>query len=291
LRCSVSWKRSIIRLQAHLVGPRAWDAYSKAKYLWELQYKELMSLDRIVAFCGGNKRDVTIAISAYSDMENYYRPICDADDYDTEKYSGFVELQNTKVKDAILKAGFDLTNFAQWIRKGNIRNLEQVRKLPRVLSSRRIAGVAPHADEPMGQLPLWLQAMTPDELERKRARLERHIADLKDELKEAKAALDTLPRRKRGRPAGYRSQKESTNHNYSAARRVMTAIQRYEIAQRKLNRPIKVPARKMDEFIIVACKAFPRAKPERVRTVVNINRKGGEDKRFAGGMVKRLIAP
>ncbi|WP_128957201.1 hypothetical protein [Bradyrhizobium zhanjiangense] len=126
-----------IRLQAHLVGPRAWDAYSKAKYLWELQYKELMSLDRIVAFCGGNKRDVTIAISAYSDMETYYRPICDADDYDTEKYSGFVELQNTKVKDAILRAGFDLTDFAQWIRKGNIKNLEQVRKLPRVLPDKR----------------------------------------------------------------------------------------------------------------------------------------------------------
>src|SRR5215469_5164727 len=37
-----------IRLQAHLVGPRPWDAYSKAKYLWELQYKELMPLDRII---------------------------------------------------------------------------------------------------------------------------------------------------------------------------------------------------------------------------------------------------
>lgn len=126
-----------IRLQAHLVGPRPWDAYSKAKYLWELQHKELMPLDRIVAFCGGNKRDVTVAIGAYSDMENYYRPICDADDYDTEKYSGFVEAQNTKVKDAILKAGFDLTNFAQWLRKGNIKNLEHVRKLPRILPDKK----------------------------------------------------------------------------------------------------------------------------------------------------------
>jgi hypothetical protein len=76
-----------IRLQAHLVGPRQWDAYSKAKYLWELQYKELMPIDRIIAFCGGNKRDVTTAIQAYADMEHYYRPICVADDYDTEKYS------------------------------------------------------------------------------------------------------------------------------------------------------------------------------------------------------------
>lgn len=126
-----------IRLQAHLVGPRQWDAYSKAKYLWELQHKDLMPLDRIVAFCGGNRREVTQSIQAYSDMENYYRPICDADDYDTEKYSGFVELQNSKVKDAILKTGFDLTNFAQWLRKGNIKGLAQVRQLPRILADKK----------------------------------------------------------------------------------------------------------------------------------------------------------
>ena len=59
-------------------------------------------------------------------MEHYYRPICEADDFDTEKYSGFVELQSTKVKDAILKAGLDLSHFAQWIQKGNIKGLAQV---------------------------------------------------------------------------------------------------------------------------------------------------------------------
>lgn len=126
-----------IRLQAHLVGPRPWDAYSKAKYLWELQYKELMPLDRIVEFCGGNRRDVTTAIQAYADMEHYYKSICDADDFDTERYSGFVELQSTRVKDAILRAGFDLNHFAQWIRNNNIRNLQEVRALPRILSDKK----------------------------------------------------------------------------------------------------------------------------------------------------------
>jgi hypothetical protein len=82
-----------IRLQAHLVGPRPWDAYSKAKYLWELQHKELMPLDRIIAFCGGNRRDVVQAIQAYADMETYYRPVCTDDYYDTEKYSGFVDFK------------------------------------------------------------------------------------------------------------------------------------------------------------------------------------------------------
>ncbi|MGA8610698.1 MAG: ParB/Srx family N-terminal domain-containing protein [Xanthobacteraceae bacterium] len=128
-----------IRLQAHLVGPRQWDAYSKAKYLWELQYKEMMPPDRIVAFCGGNRREVTTSIQAYSDMENYYREVCEEldNDFDPERYSGFVELQNTKVKDAILQAGFTIKDFAKWIVKGNIKNLEQVRRLPRILPDKK----------------------------------------------------------------------------------------------------------------------------------------------------------
>ena len=130
-----------IRLQAHLVGPRPWDAYSKAKYLWELQHKEMMPLDRIVELCGGSRRDVTMAIQAYADMETYYRPVCNADDYDTERYSGFVELQKTRAKDAILRAGFDLTHFANWIRNGNIKNLQQVRQLPRVLADKKARDV------------------------------------------------------------------------------------------------------------------------------------------------------
>ncbi|HEY4940644.1 MAG TPA: hypothetical protein VII56_04400 [Rhizomicrobium sp.] len=131
-----------IRLQAHLVGPREWDAYSKAKYLWELQHHELMPLDTIVAFCGGNKRDVTQAINAYADMEHYFRPLLSAGEtYDTERFSGFVELQNLKVKDAILGAGFSLADFAKWIKNGNIKNLNSVRQLPRILPDKRARDV------------------------------------------------------------------------------------------------------------------------------------------------------
>jgi hypothetical protein len=126
-----------IRLQAHLVGPRPWDAYSKAKYLWELQHRELMPLERIIAFCGGNRRDVTQAIQAYSDMETYYRPICDSNDFETEKYSGFVEVQNTRIKDAILRAGFSLKDFAQWLQDDKFKNLQYVRQLPKVLPVKR----------------------------------------------------------------------------------------------------------------------------------------------------------
>jgi hypothetical protein len=131
-----------IRLQAHLVGPRAWDAYSKAKYQYELHYKHLMPLDRLVELCGGDRRDVQKSIQAYADMENHYRKLHEpGEPYDTQRFSGFVELQNSKVKTAILKAGLNLDNFAEWIKDGRIGGLATVRQLPRVLAEKTARGV------------------------------------------------------------------------------------------------------------------------------------------------------
>jgi hypothetical protein len=132
-----------IRMQAHLVGPRQWDAYSKAKYLWELQHKELMPLSRIIELCGGNQRDVVQSIQAYADMETYFRPLTqEGEDYDTERFSGFVELQkSSKIKDAIQRAGFTLKNFAEWLKNKNIKNLQSIRQLPRVLADKKARDV------------------------------------------------------------------------------------------------------------------------------------------------------
>lgn len=127
-----------IRLQAHLVGPRAWDAYSKAKYQWELHYKHLMPLERLVDLCGGDRRDVQRSINAYADMENHFRKLHEPEEpYLTQRFSGFVELQSNKVKTAILKAGFSLDDFATWIKDERIKGLAGVRQLPRVLSDRK----------------------------------------------------------------------------------------------------------------------------------------------------------
>ncbi|PWC36757.1 hypothetical protein [Azospirillum sp. TSO22-1] len=126
-----------IRLQAHLVGPRPWDAYSKAKYQWELHYKHMMPLDRLVELCGGDRRDVQQSINAYADMENHFRPLHEPGEYyDTQRFSGFVELQNNKVKTAILKAGFNLDNFARWIKDKKIVGLASIRQLPKVLGDK-----------------------------------------------------------------------------------------------------------------------------------------------------------
>lgn len=130
-----------IRLQAHLVGPRPWDAYSKARYLHDLQNKELMPLERIVALCGGNQRDVTRSIQAYNDMEEFYRPLCEADEFDPERFSGFVEYQSPRVQEAILMNGFSGVDFAEWIKDRRINTLQEVRQLPAVLKDRNAKAI------------------------------------------------------------------------------------------------------------------------------------------------------
>ena len=123
-----------IRLQVHLVGPRAWDPYSKAKYLHYLRTQELQPFERIIDFCGGGKREVQESIQAYSDMEKYYRPLVDEGKYDLTRFSGFVELQKPKVKEAVFAHGFSTGEFAQWVHDRKIDPLSTVRQLPAVLA-------------------------------------------------------------------------------------------------------------------------------------------------------------
>lgn len=124
-----------IRLQSHLVGPRPWEPYSKARYLHELRNSNHMTLDQIVDYCGGRRRQVMDYIQAYQDMENYYRPALPTTDaFDPTRFSAFVELQKQQIQAALVKAGFEKLDFARWIIGGLIHPLQRVRDLPRVLS-------------------------------------------------------------------------------------------------------------------------------------------------------------
>jgi len=116
------------------VGPRPWDPYSKAKYLHELRHEEHLPFSAIVDFCGGRQSEVSTFIDAYVDMETYYRPIiADDGDFDTTRFSGFVELQKPGVKQAVAQAGYGLGYFAAWIRDGKLFPLRTVRVLPQIL--------------------------------------------------------------------------------------------------------------------------------------------------------------
>jgi hypothetical protein len=127
-----------IRLQIHLVGTRQWDPYSKAKYLHFLRTQEHMPFEMIVDYCGGRQSEVTEFISAYSDMETFYRPILPDDGaFDATRFSGFVELQKSGIKNAIATAGFDLIDFSRWIQEERLYPLNLVRKLPAILQNEK----------------------------------------------------------------------------------------------------------------------------------------------------------
>lgn len=124
-----------IRVCAHLVGAREWPAYEKARYLHHLRNLEFMDYTEIIALCGGRKADIERQIDAYHDMNEYYRDKVEEDaEFQIDRFSGFVELQKPGIKEAIFSAGFELDDFGNWIRFGNIYRLADVRQLPRVLA-------------------------------------------------------------------------------------------------------------------------------------------------------------
>lgn len=125
-----------IRLQSHLVGPREWDPYSKAKYLWELSEVEHLPMNTIISMCGGNKNAIEKSIEAYIYMERFYRPYVASKsniDYDTRNFSKFLEYQNGTVKNAIKQKGFDDAQFAKWVAEDNVDKALKVRLLPHVM--------------------------------------------------------------------------------------------------------------------------------------------------------------
>ena len=121
------------RVSAHLVGAREWPAYEKARYLYYLRNQEFMEYGEMVALCGGNKADIERQISAYEEMNRYYRDLVDDTAFHIDRFSGFVEVQRPKVKNAIFEAGLDMHDFGEWIREGKIFRLANVRDLPRIL--------------------------------------------------------------------------------------------------------------------------------------------------------------
>ena len=123
-----------IRVSAHLVGSREWPAYEKARYLHDLRNSKFMDYSEMIALCGGNKRDIERQIEAYHDMNIYYRDLVDDTAFRIDRFSGFVELQRPRIKEAIFESDLDLKNFGEWIRDGKIYRLENVRDLPKVLS-------------------------------------------------------------------------------------------------------------------------------------------------------------
>ena len=125
-----------IRLQAHLVGPRQWDPYSKAKYLDYLSNSEHLTTDQIIDFCGGQRTEVHRFIDAYNDMEDNYRPLLASDDqFDPTRFSAFLEMQAPRVQEALVTSGYTKTDFAGWVKDQILYPSDRVRKIPAILAN------------------------------------------------------------------------------------------------------------------------------------------------------------
>lgn len=156
-----------IRLQAHLVGPREWDAYSKAKYLNYLANEEYMPMSSLVAYCGGNSKasEIKNMIAAYSDMQEFYRPQCDDDSmFDIKKFHGFVELQKRNVDEALRSHGYTKKDFSKWMVEGRFSKLEDVRSLPAILNSKKASEVFFRFDSKAAKKILAIEDISPDSL-------------------------------------------------------------------------------------------------------------------------------
>ncbi len=125
-----------IRLQAHLVGPREWDPFSKAKYLNQLSNIDKLPMAMIVSFCGGKEAEIRKLIQAYTDMMQYYFPKANevGIDPDPREFSKFAEYQNRSIKDSLAVHHYTGYDFATWVINGNIDNAQNVRKIPAVLA-------------------------------------------------------------------------------------------------------------------------------------------------------------
>lgn len=125
-----------IRLQSHLVGPREWDPYSKAKYLYHLSEEEALPMNTIISMCGGGKTEIEKSIEAYKYMRLYYAPYAESKgyDFDVQDFSKFKEHENARIKSIIQRKGFAVNDFAKWVVDGNVDRAQGVRDIPAVFA-------------------------------------------------------------------------------------------------------------------------------------------------------------
>ena len=126
-----------IRLQAHTVGPRDWDAYSKAKYLHYLMYEEALPMYQITSYCGNKLSEIKKLVAAYTDIEQIYKPLLNELDleFEPKDFSKFAELQNKGILEALLQHGYTKQDYAKWVANKNIDIALRVRDLPAILKS------------------------------------------------------------------------------------------------------------------------------------------------------------
>ena len=129
-----------IRLQAHLVGPRDWKAANKARYIYDLRRKNILSWPEIKKIVGGSLADLKSSCDAYKVYENNFKTLYDEPtDADKHKFSGIKELMKSKKQKEAVQSEFpdDYKDvFCRWLKEGvKIEHNADVRKLDQIFAN------------------------------------------------------------------------------------------------------------------------------------------------------------
>lgn len=124
-----------VRMISHIVGPRDWSPYRRAKYLHALRFDEKLSWKEIVDLCGGagNESQMKDSIAAYEHMEEYRRQVPEGN-FKEDRYSAFEEMVKLRMVATLESHDKTMEDFNRWVEKGVLRTDAEVRSLRKVLN-------------------------------------------------------------------------------------------------------------------------------------------------------------
>ena len=124
-----------VRMISHIVGPREWSPYRRAKYLHGLRFEEKLGWKEIVELCGGagTESQMKDSIAAYEMMEDYRDQVPEGH-FKEDRYSAFEEIVKLRMVAKLEDHGKTMEDFNRWVEKGVLRTDAEVRSLKRVLN-------------------------------------------------------------------------------------------------------------------------------------------------------------
>ena len=98
-------------------------------------------------------------------MEVYYRPLTDDDtQFDIKKFHGFVELQRSAVIESLTLNGYTKTDFSKWMIDDRFSILQDVRRIPDILKSKKATEVFLKNDSAAAKKILAVEELSTDKL-------------------------------------------------------------------------------------------------------------------------------
>ena len=95
----------------------------------------------------------------------WYLPLCDDEaQFETKKFHGFVELQNRNITDCLVAHGYTKTDFSQWMIDDRFSTLQDVRRLPEILKSKKAKAVFLKENTREAKKILAVEEITTDKL-------------------------------------------------------------------------------------------------------------------------------